>query len=488
MFPGWFSDTFLLSKDVEINLHFTTDGPIDQPNVDLQIGTDNKTDNVSISRIIAGNGTSWKAGYTIQEGDMGLIEWSISGSDRAGLALERKDNVTQIDSLKFVKYVSKKYEAYTLAPSISSLSFSTLSNSTDPDNTTQLLLKAGESATLNFQTSDRVSPSSSGSLAPVFEVYDSSDNNITAGLNVQIIGQPEGKQWQASFTVPDNQTNYDNITTNIGFKLIVYDPYGNQRMIRFDDHLNPIQPNQTVQAPAKGLTIDTRSPNVNSIELSTDNLLSGTLFNDLTGQKKLTDLVALEGDNITLKFETAERVITPKVHFKGNEEAAFSQQINGISDTSGKKWEAVYKVSSNDNGLVGLTFTGSDPAGNAVTFDNASVTSLNSVTMDTISPSVISVLLATNNTGKLYDDLSGLVLDNESVSKDGDNVTLEFVTSERVIDNISVNFDGTIITASKQILGTEDKTGTKWEAVYPVPQNIRGLVSFSFSGYDPAEI
>ena len=106
--------------------------------------------------------------------------------------------------------------------------------------------------------------------------------------------------------------------------------------------------------------------------------------------------------------------------------------------------------------------------------------------MDTISPSVISVLLTTNNTGKLYDDLSGLVLDNESVSKDGDNVTLEFVTSERVIDNISVNFDGTIITASKQILGTEDKTGTKWEAVYPVPQNIKGLVSFSFSGYDPA--
>ena len=79
-----------------------------------------------------------------------------------------------------------------------------------------------------------------------------------------------------------------------------------------------------------------------------------------------------------------------------------------------------------------------------------------------------------------------MVLDNESVFKDGDNVTLEFVTSERVIDNISVNFDGTIITASKQILGTEDKTGTKWEAVYPVPQNIRGLVSFSFSGYDPA--
>ena len=289
-----FPDTFLLSKDVEINLHFTTDGPIDQPNVDLQIGTDNKTDNVSISRIIAGNGTSWKAGYTIQEGDMGLIEWSISGSDRAGLALERKDNVTQIDSLKFVKYVNKKYEAYTLAPNISSLSFSTLSNSTDPDNTTQLLLKGGESATLNFQTSDRVSPSSSGSLAPVFEVYDSSDNNITAGLNVQITGQPEGKQWQASFTVPDNQTSYDNLTTNIGFKLIVYDPYGNQRMIRFDDHLNPIQPNQTVQAPVKG-GIDTRSPNVNSIELSTDNLLSGTLFNDLTGQKKSPILLLWRG-------------------------------------------------------------------------------------------------------------------------------------------------------------------------------------------------
>ena len=75
-----------------------------------------------------------------------------------------------------------------------------------------------------------------------------------------------------------------------------------------------------------------------------------------------------------------------------------------------------------------------------MTFDNASVTSLNSVTMDTISPSVISVLLATNNTGKLYDDLSGLVLDNESVSKNADNVTLEFVPSERVLDNISENF------------------------------------------------
>ena len=82
--------------------------------------------------------------------------------------------------------------------------------------------------------------------------------------------------------------------------------------------------------------MDNTPPKVTSVALSTNN--SGTLFNDLTGQARPNDLVAFYQDNITLKFETSERVrIQPKVKINGDMKLATAQVIDNITDTSGTK-------------------------------------------------------------------------------------------------------------------------------------------------------
>ena len=92
-------------------------------------------------------------------------------------------------------------------------------------------------------------------------------------------------------------------------------------------------------------------------------------------------------------------------------------------------------MKDNDTGLVIFSnFFGLDPAGNYLEYDNNTVQSLTTVTMDTSQPSVTSVELSTDNilSGTLYDNVTGLARDNDSVVKANDNVTLKFITSERV--------------------------------------------------------
>ena len=76
--------------------------------------------------------------------------------------------------------------------------------------------------------------------------------------------------------------------------------------------------------------------------------------------------------------------------------------------------------------MVSFSFSGYDPAGNLITYDGSNVKSSRNVTIDNDTPSVINVTLSTDNSGKLHDNMTGLALDNESVAKFGDNITLEF--------------------------------------------------------------
>ena len=55
--------------------------------------------------------------------------------------------------------------------------------------------------------------------------------------------------------------------------------------------------------------MDNTQPSIISVELSTDNILSGTLFDNVTGQSIDNHSVVRFGDNVTLKFETSERVM-----------------------------------------------------------------------------------------------------------------------------------------------------------------------------------
>ena len=86
----------------------------------------------------------------------------------------------------------------------------------------------------------------------------------------------------------------------------------------------------------KSVTVDNLVPSVSSVSLSTNN--AGTLFDNVTGNARDNDSVARFGDNVTLKFETSERVINP-VTINGVEKNATRQLINGGSDISGMKLE-----------------------------------------------------------------------------------------------------------------------------------------------------
>ena len=102
--------------------------------------------------------------------------------------------------------------------------------------------------------------------------------------------------------------------------------------------------------------------------------------------------------------------------------------------------------------------------------------------MDNTQPSIISVELSTDNilSGTLFDNVTGQSIDNHSVVRFGDNVTLKFETSERVMNGLSVRIHGQITPATAQIIdNTTDKSGTKWQAVYLVKDNDTGLVNFT---------
>ena len=247
-----------------------------------------------------------------------------------------------------------------LDPSVTSVELSTDNLSkTLFDNTTgvvlshQLLARFGDNITLSFETRERI-------LDPVVSIN---------GHELDATRQPgdiSGTRWRASYIVKDNDSG---LIVFSNFKA--EDPAGNK--LTYD---------RNAVTSTKSIMVDNQNPYISSIELSSDNILSGTLYDDTTGLSRDNDSVARLGDNVTLKFETAERVIDTRVYFNGNERTATPQVISGDNDTTGTKWEAVYNVSAGDNGLVGITFTGSDPAGNSITHDNSAVTSVRSVTMD----------------------------------------------------------------------------------------------------------
>ena len=234
--------------------------------------------------------------------------------------------------------------------------------------------------------------------------------------------------------------------------------------------------------------MDTIQPYVSEVELSTDNSLSATLYDNQTGLAKTNEKVVLQGDNVTLKFKTSERVISPKVKINGLEKTATLQITGGSPDTTGTNWMASYEVQDNDTGLVVFKdFHATDPSGNFITYDNNSVRSPDNVTMDNRAPSVSSVELSTDNAlaGTLYDDQNDTSKPHELVSRAGDKITLKFETDERVISPV-VAFNGHQTNAILQTLnGSQDTTGMKWEAVYVVTSQDNGSVLFSFSGTDP---
>ena len=78
----------------------------------------------------------------------------------------------------------------------------------------------------------------------------------------------------------------------------------------------------------KRVTVDNQAPEIKVVALSTDNRLSGNLY-DSNGVQREDELVTLRDDNVTLKFETDERVFRPKVRINGDQKIAVPQTVSG---------------------------------------------------------------------------------------------------------------------------------------------------------------
>ena len=89
--------------------------------------------------------------------------------------------------------------------------------------------------------------------------------------------------------------------------------------------------------------------------------------------------MSLSGDNVTLSFETSERVFSPKVTINSSQKDAVAQS----GDLTGTKWEAGYRVTSTDSGLISFNgFDATDVVGHALTYDPSSVTPTSQVLVD----------------------------------------------------------------------------------------------------------
>ena len=109
------NSTRILSSGDNLSLTFDLDEAIDPPNVVLQIGTHFIPDVIATSD----NGTNWTVSYQLGSQDEGLLNWAISGKDRAGNFLELDTPGSQgggggsslfVSSLDFDEYNNKKYE------------------------------------------------------------------------------------------------------------------------------------------------------------------------------------------------------------------------------------------------------------------------------------------------------------------------------------------------------------------------------------------
>ena len=83
----------------------------------------------------------------------------------------------------------------------------------------------------------------------------------------------------------------------------------------------------------QSVTVDNLQPEIISVAWSTDNL-SKILFDNVTGDNLTDELVVRYLDNVTLNFETSERMVDfPKVLINGIEKTASKQIVNGNTDT-----------------------------------------------------------------------------------------------------------------------------------------------------------
>ena len=133
------------------------------------------------------------------------------------------------------------------------------------------------------------------------------------------------------------------LESDLGFRITVRDPSGNERELRFDAAGISSDPLQPTTVPAKMARVDLKAPDVESFAFTSSNAgLNEDDFGD-------THLVR-NGDTLTLSFQTSERLSTsldvdgtrePVIHFlSGSDEFEASRITIQDGNTDGRSWKA----------------------------------------------------------------------------------------------------------------------------------------------------
>ncbi|WP_433745114.1 S-layer homology domain-containing protein [Falsibacillus pallidus] len=170
-----------------------------------------------------------------------------------------------------------------------------------------------------------------------------------------------------------------------------------------------------------------------------------------------SELAAI-GDTITVEFQSNEEIQVTQVTIAGHTASV-------VQNGDAKHWKATYVMQNGDtDGDVPFALYYQDLAGNPGT-DATSTTDGSKVTFDGTIPTATAVTMSSDNV-------------HPSIAKVGDEVTLDFVTSEPVS------------TPTVKILGnpatvTQDGDATKWTATYTLQSSdTEGTVAFTLDFKD----
>jgi hypothetical protein len=242
--------------------------------------------------------------------------------------IQIRDNHSLNPSLKRLRFDKLK-------PVLDNLSVaSTNSGILDQDRLSHKIAKVGDNLTLFFRTSERIASPDDDVLAPSLVFKEKEGDFLANTIITPQNSDDNGTLWQATFVVPFDDNNFNDLETDLGFQISVKDPSGNERILGFDHEGTLVDPTgtQTTQAPANVIRIDTKSPEVEFVSLETSN-------QGLPDQDRLTHLLAKEGDDLTLYFTTSERIagvdettitttLKPIVEFKTSTNKVFDATVS----------------------------------------------------------------------------------------------------------------------------------------------------------------
>ena len=224
----------------------------------------------------------------------------------------------------------------------------TVTNSIVSSNSTSTLAKAGDEVTLTITANEAISEPT--------VIFKSGNTSVT---NSSITYSGSGTTWTAKYTVDTNDTD-GNVTINV----TATDLAGNSTT--------------STSITGSSITVDTTAPTVTNSIVSNNS----------------TSTLAKAGDEVTLTITANEAISEPTVIFKSGNTSVTNSSITYSG--SGTTWTAKYTVDTNDtDGNVTINVTATDLAGNSTT--STSITG-SSITVDTLVPTVTSILISNNST------------------------------------------------------------------------------------------